>query len=62
MKPVNSRVELRRRVLEQNDLIEERVRAILRDRGIRAPNIASSPGAGKTALIAATAPATSTPP
>ena len=56
MIPANTRIELRRRVLEENDTIAERVRSTLRSRGVRSLNIAGSPGAGKTALIAAMAP------
>lgn len=41
-------------ILAQNDRLAERNRGFLIGRGIRALNLMSSPGAGKTALLAAT--------
>jgi hydrogenase nickel incorporation protein HypB len=50
--PESSRtVELQQKVLAKNDDLAERNRAWLRDRGILAVNLMSSPGSGKTTLL-----------
>jgi hydrogenase nickel incorporation protein HypB len=50
--PDNSRtVELQQKVLAKNDELAERNRLWLRQRGILAVNLMSSPGAGKTTLL-----------
>ncbi len=46
---------LQQKVLEKNDRLAERNRQWLRDRGILAVNLMSSPGAGKTTLLERTA-------
>ncbi|GAA0535479.1 hydrogenase accessory protein HypB [Saccharopolyspora subtropica] len=48
-------VELEQRVLARNDELAERNREWLRERGIVAVNLMSSPGAGKTTLLERTA-------
>ncbi len=49
------RVELKRRILEENDQAAARMRDRFASRGILAVNLISSPGSGKTALLEATA-------
>src|SRR3954469_12070636 len=44
-------VSLEQKVLEKNDLLAERNRQWLAERGILALNVTSSPGAGKTTLL-----------
>ncbi len=44
-------IELEQRVLAKNDDLAERNRRWLAERGIRAVNLMSSPGAGKTSLL-----------
>jgi hydrogenase nickel incorporation protein HypB len=44
-------VELQQKVLAKNDELADRNRGWLRDRGILAVNLMSSPGAGKTTLL-----------
>jgi hydrogenase nickel incorporation protein HypB len=46
--------ELQVRLLDQNDRQAAANRALLRDRGIRALNLVSSPGSGKTTLLGRT--------
>lgn len=50
------RVVVLERILDENDRIAEKNRADLTQHGIRTINLMSSPGAGKTALLAATLP------
>jgi hydrogenase nickel incorporation protein HypB len=45
------RIEVRERVMERNDEIARGVRERLRDAGVVALNLVSSPGSGKTTLI-----------
>lgn len=45
------RIELRERVMEQNDLLAARVRLRLEQAGVTALNLVSSPGSGKTLLL-----------
>lgn len=49
------RVEIKRRILEENDQAAARLREHFASRGILALNLISSPGSGKTALLEATA-------
>lgn len=44
-------IKIERRVLEKNDEIAQRNRALFSEKGILALNIVSSPGAGKTSLL-----------
>jgi hydrogenase nickel incorporation protein HypB len=44
-------IEVRERVMARNEAIAARVRARLRDAGVVALNLVSSPGSGKTALL-----------
>ncbi len=44
-------VELQQKVLAKNDALAEQNRGWLRERGILAVNLMSSPGAGKTTLL-----------
>jgi hydrogenase nickel incorporation protein HypB len=44
-------ITIERKVLERNDEIAARNRALFRDRGIFAVNLLSSPGSGKTSLL-----------
>ena len=44
-------IEVRERVMAQNDLLAARVRRRLRDAGVVAFNLMSSPGSGKTLLL-----------
>jgi hydrogenase nickel incorporation protein HypB len=44
-------ISLEQKVLEKNDLIAERNRQWLAERGVLALNVTSSPGAGKTTLL-----------
>lgn len=48
------RIEVRERVMEQNDLLAAAVRRRLREAGVTALNLVSSPGSGKTLLLART--------
>ncbi len=54
--PVSVRrtLEIRKPVLDKNDRVAERNRDLFRSRGILALNVLSSPGSGKTALLAQT--------
>jgi hydrogenase nickel incorporation protein HypB len=47
-------VEVRERVLKQNDLLARELRQRFRAAGVRVISVVSSPGAGKTALLEAT--------
>jgi hydrogenase nickel incorporation protein HypB len=47
-------LEIRRGVLEKNDLLAQNLRARFTTAGVLAINLVSSPGAGKTALLEAT--------
>ncbi len=51
------RVLVLERILAENDRIADLNRAVLAGHGIRTVNLMSSPGAGKTSLLAATIPA-----
>src|SRR5262249_60287665 len=44
-------VEMRERVLKQNDLLARDLRLRFRKAGVRVVSLVSSPGAGKTALL-----------
>ena len=44
-------IEVRERLMERNDAIARSVRARLRESGVAALNLVSSPGAGKTTLL-----------
>jgi hydrogenase nickel incorporation protein HypB len=44
-------VEVRRKVLKQNDLLARGLRQRFRDAGVRVVSLVSSPGAGKTTLL-----------
>jgi hydrogenase nickel incorporation protein HypB len=44
-------IKIERKVLEKNDAVAERNRALFAEKGILALNIVSSPGAGKTSLL-----------
>jgi hydrogenase nickel incorporation protein HypB len=48
-------VSLERKVLEKNQVVADRNRAVFRQHGILAVNLLSSPGAGKTSLLELTA-------
>ncbi|MBP1627989.1 MAG: hydrogenase accessory protein HypB [Holophagaceae bacterium] len=47
-------VRIERNLLEKNDALAERNRALFRERGTLALNLVSSPGSGKTTLLTAT--------
>jgi len=53
------RVEVLELILSENDMIASENRQMLGSRGIRTVNLMSSPGAGKTSLLAKTIPALS---
>ncbi len=44
-------IKIERRVLEKNDALAQKNRALLKEHGVFGLNIVSSPGAGKTSLI-----------
>lgn len=44
-------IEVRRKVLKENDLLARRLRNRFRDAGVQVISLVSSPGAGKTALL-----------
>ena len=44
-------IEVRERVMARNDELATRIRAILRQAGVVALNLVSSPGSGKTTLL-----------
>src|SRR5215213_4814227 len=44
-------VEVRQKVLKQNDLLARSLRQRFRDAGLRVVSLVSSPGAGKTTLL-----------
>jgi hydrogenase nickel incorporation protein HypB len=50
-----NRIELRKRILAENDAIAAELRADFDERGTLVVDLVSSPGAGKTALLEATA-------
>lgn len=45
------KVEVKKKVLEKNDLLADKVRRTLQKRGIASLNLISSPGSGKTMLL-----------
>ena len=51
---VRRTLQIRKPVLDKNDRVAERNRGLFRNRGILALNVLSSPGSGKTALLAQT--------
>ncbi len=46
-----ARIEVKKKVLEKNDMLADKVRRTLHRRGIAGLNLISSPGAGKTMLL-----------
>ena len=50
-------IRIERKVMEKNDAVAARIRNRLREHGIFAINIISSPGSGKTAILEKAVPA-----
>src|SRR5215467_8297335 len=51
MRPQPRMVEVRERILKENDRIARELRGRFRDAGVRVVSLVSSPGAGKTMLL-----------